>query len=85
MPDESETPSGSDGQPTDDELELETYDIDGDGEIGVIDHERARLGLVDARMEEIAEEGGIKGALAEIAHKILDAFDNDSTDDDKDD
>ena len=57
----------------------------GDGEIGVIDHERARLGLVDARMEEIAEEGGIKGALAEVAHKILDVFDNDSDDDDKDD
>jgi hypothetical protein len=33
-------------------------------------------------MEEIAEEGGIKGALAEVAHKILDVFDNDSTDDD---
>ena len=73
-------------QPTDDELELETYDIDHDGEIGVIDHERARLGLVDARMEEIAEEGGIKGVLAEAAHKILDVFDNDGKDkDDADD
>ena len=86
MPDESETSTGATDQPTDDELELETYDIDGDGEIGVIDHERARLGLVDARMEEIAEEGGIKGALAEVAHKILDVFDNDGTDvDDEDD
>ncbi len=85
MPDESETSTGATDQPTDDELELETYDIDGDGEIGVIDHERARLGLVDARMEEIAEEGGIKGALAEVAHKILDVFDNDATDNDDDD
>ena len=86
MPDESETSTGATDQPTDDELELETYDLDHDGEIGVIDHERARLGLVDARMEEIAEEGGIKGALAEVAHKILDVFDNDSRrDDDKDD
>ena len=85
MPDESETSIGATDQPTDDELELETYDIDGDGEIGVIDHERARLGLVDARMEEIAEEGGIKGALAEVAHKILDVFDNDGTDVDDDD
>ena len=51
MPDESETSTGATDQPTDDELELETYDIDHDGEIGVIDHERARLGLVDARME----------------------------------
>ena len=84
MPDETETSTGATDQPTDDELELETYDLDGDGEIGVIDHERARLGLVDARMEEIAEEGGIKGALAEAAHKILDMFDNDGDDGDDD-
>ena len=79
MPDESETPSAAtEGDPTADELELETYDLDRDGEIGVIDHERARLGLVDARMEEIAEDGGIKGALAEAAHKILNKLDNDT-------
>jgi hypothetical protein len=79
MPDESETPTvPSDGEPTAAELELETYDLDRDGEIGVIDHERARLGLVDARLEEIADEGGIKGALAEAAHKVLDKFDNDT-------
>lgn len=79
MPDESETSTGAtEGEPTADELELETYDLDRDGEIGVIDHERARLGLVDARMEEIAEEGGIRGALAEAAHKILDKLDNDT-------
>jgi hypothetical protein len=84
MPDESETTGPTDGEPTADELELETYDLDGDGEIGVIDHERARLGLVDARLEEIADEGGIKGALAEAAHKVLDKFDNDSVDNDDD-
>ncbi len=78
MPDESEISTGpTDDEPTAAELELETYDLDGDGEIGVIDHERARLGLVDARLEEIAEEGGIKGAIAEAAHKVLDKFDND--------
>lgn len=78
MPDESETSTGpTDDEPTADELELETYDLDGDGEIGVIDHERARLGLVDARLEEIAEAGGIKGAIAEAAHKVLDKLDND--------
>ncbi|MEP7113592.1 MAG: hypothetical protein ABI862_10030 [Ilumatobacteraceae bacterium] len=85
MPDESETSTGpTEAEPTADEreLELETYDLDGDGEIGVIDHERARLGLVDARLEEIAEEGGIKGAFAEAAHKVLDKFDNDSPDND---
>ena len=78
MPDESEVSTGPTyDEPTAEELELETYDLDGDGEIGVIDHERARLGLVDARLEEIAEEGGIKGAIAEAAHKVLDKLDND--------
>ena len=78
MPDERETATGpTEHEETPEELELETYDLDGDGEIGVLDHERARLGLVDARLEEIAEEGGIKGAIAEAAHKVLDKFDND--------
>jgi len=36
MPDERETSTGAPDQPTDAELELETYDLDGDGEIGVI-------------------------------------------------
>jgi len=68
-------------EPTDDataaELELETFDLDGDGTISVVEAERARLGLVDARLEEIAAEHGLKGALAEVAHKVLDKFDND--------
>jgi hypothetical protein len=69
-------------EPTDenepqDELDLETYDLDGDGKISAIEAERARLGLVDARLEEIAEEGGVKGAIAEAAHKVVDKLDND--------
>jgi hypothetical protein len=68
-------PSGDDS--TSEELDLETYDLDGDGKISVVEAERARLGLVDARLEEIAEEGGLKGSIAEAAHKVLDKFDND--------
>ena len=68
MADETETP---------DDLDLETYDLDGDGKVSVVEAERARLGLVDARLEEIAEEGGLKGSIAEAAHKVLDKFDND--------
>lgn len=60
-----------------DQTELDAFDADGDGKIGVIDEERARLGVVDARLEEIAEEGGIKGKLADAAHHILDKLDND--------
>ena len=62
---------------TDEELELETFDLDHDGKISIAEQERARLGLIDARLEEIAEEGGIKGKLAGGAHHILDKFDND--------
>ena len=78
MAQDSENSTEQADEPTPQELELETYDLDGDGEIGVIDHERARLGLIDARLEEIAEEGGVKGAIAEAAHKVLDKFDNDT-------
>ena len=78
MTDESETPPGpADDEPTSEELDLETYDLDGDGKISVIEAERARLGLIDARLEEIAEEGGVKGSIAEAAHKVLDKLDND--------
>jgi hypothetical protein len=78
MTDESEATTGSpEDEPTNDELDLETYDLDGDGKISVIEAERARLGLIDARLEEIAEEGGVKGSIAEAAHKVLDKLDND--------
>jgi hypothetical protein len=56
---------------------LEAYDLDEDGKVSVIESERARLGLVDARLEELAEEPGIKGKFAEAAHKVLDKLDND--------
>lgn len=78
MTDENELSTDpTDEDETQDELDLETYDLDGDGQISAIEAERARLGLVDARLEEIAEDGGVKGALAEAAHKVLDKLDND--------
>ena len=78
MSDGSEIPAKTSGDDsTSEELDLETYDLDGDGKISVVEAERARLGLVDARLEEIAEEGGLKGSIAEAAHKVLDKFDND--------
>lgn len=60
-----------------DEAELEAFDADGDGSIGILDEERARLGVVDARLEEISHEDGVKGKLADLAHKVLDKLDND--------
>ncbi len=69
--------SSGDDELTPDEVELEAYDLDGDGKISIVEAERARLGLLDARLEEIAEEGGLKGSLAEAAHKVVDKLDND--------
>lgn len=59
------------------ELNLETFDLDHDGKVSATEDMRARLGLVDARLEEIADEGGVKGKLAEGAHHLLDKLDND--------
>ncbi len=60
-----------------DDVVLGAYDLDGDGKISMVESERARLGLVDARLEEIADEGGIKGKLADAAHHVIDKLDND--------
>ena len=57
--------------------QLEAYDLDGDGKISLIENERARLGIVDARLEQIADEGGVKGAVADAAHRVVDRLDND--------
>jgi hypothetical protein len=64
---------GDDGE----DAALDPYDLDEDGKVSLIEAERGRLGIVDARMEELAEEPGIKGKLAEAAHKVLDELDND--------
>ena len=78
MSDESAISTGpGDEELTPEDAELEALDLNGDGTVSVIELERARLGLIDARLEEIADEGGLKGSVAEVAHKVLDKFDND--------
>lgn len=59
------------------EEQLAAYDLDGDGKISLLENERARLGIIDARLEQIAEEGGVKGAVADAAHHVIDRLDND--------
>ena len=61
----------------DDDAELDPYDLDEDGKVSLIEAERGRLGIVDAHLEELAEQPGIKGKLAQAAHKVLDELDND--------
>ena len=74
-------PVGSPEHLTDEQLE--NYDLDGDGKISLMENERARLGIIDARLEQIAEEGGVKGFIAGAAHHVVDRLDNDETDNDE--
>lgn len=57
--------------------EVEALDLDDDGKVSLVEMGRARIGIVDAKMEELAEHGGITGKLAQVAHHVLDAIDND--------
>lgn len=59
--------------------EVDAYDLDDDGKISLGEMGRAQIGIVDARLEQIAEQDGLTGKLAEAAHKVLDAIDNDET------
>lgn len=59
--------------------EVDAYDLDDDGKISIVEMGRAQIGIVDAHMEELAEHDGVTGKLAEVAHKVLDALDNDET------
>lgn len=68
-------PVGSPEHATDEQLEA--YDLDGDGKISLLENERARLGIIDARLEQIAEGGGVAGAVAGAAHHVIDRLDND--------
>ncbi len=77
MTDENEIAADSSDDDLAPEEEIEPFDLDDDGKVSIIEADRARLGLLDARLEEIAEEGGLKGSLAKAAHKVLDKFDND--------
>ena len=63
--------------PKDKENRLAAYDLDGDGGVAAIEDAQARLGVFDARLEQAAEEGGVKGKIADAAHQLVDKLDND--------
>ncbi len=63
--------------PDDLEVQVDAYDLDDDGKISLVEQERARLGLIDARLEEIAEGDGPMAKIADVAHKVVDRLDND--------
>ena len=56
---------------------LEAFDLDHDGKVSIIEDARVRLGIIDANLEEHAKEPGVKGAIADVAHRALDKLDND--------
>jgi hypothetical protein len=53
------------------------YDLDGDGEVSPVEDARGFLGLADARLEQVANEGGTRGKVAGAAHRLVDRLDND--------
>ncbi len=61
----------------DEAVRLDAYDLDDDGKISLVEDARANLGVVDAQLEALADEPGLKGRLASAAHKITDKLDND--------
>lgn len=78
MPDEPRSDESADDQLKENERgALAAYDLDGDGKISPIEEARAALGVADARLEQVAEEGGIKGKIADAAHHVVDKLDND--------
>jgi hypothetical protein len=78
MTQSDETDQTNDEQPDAfEESALAAYDLDGDGKISPVEELRAGLGIADARLEQVAEEGGVKGKIADVAHHIVDKFDND--------
>jgi len=72
-----ETPVAAETPETEEELDLVSFDLNDDGKISPLEAARQELGLVDARLEEIAKDGGVKGKLAGAAHHVLDKLDND--------
>lgn len=62
---------------SDEELDLVSFDLNDDGKISPLEGARQEIGLIDARLEQIAKEGGVKGAMADAAHHVLDKLDND--------
>ena len=56
---------------------IELYDLDGDGKVSMVESWRSTLGLIDARMQTLAQRDGVLVKLATSAHRLLDRYDND--------
>jgi hypothetical protein len=65
--------------PEEQEAAVAAQDLNDDGKVSIVEELRSDLGVVDARLEAIADEGGVKGKLAKAAHEIVDKLDNDDS------
>ncbi|MGA9277827.1 hypothetical protein [Ilumatobacter sp.] len=74
---EPDTPDAELAELDEDEVQLGAFDLDGDGKVSPVEDARATLGLIDARLEQVAEEGGTIGKIADVAHHVVDRMDND--------
>ena len=70
-------PDPSEDKAADEESFVAAYDLDGDGDVSAVEDARAVLGLADARLEQIAGEGGAMSKIAGAAHRFVDKLDND--------
>jgi len=77
MADDPAPDSTDDDTLDENEVQLGAFDLDGDGKVSTVEDTRATLGLLDARLEQVAHEGGIKGKIADAAHHVVDRLDND--------
>lgn len=78
MTDHDSPPDPADDEEMSDiEVHLAANDLDGDGEVSAVEDARATLGVVDAKLEELEEAGGVKGRIAGAARRITDKLDND--------
>ncbi|MCU1503420.1 MAG: hypothetical protein JWM12_2774 [Ilumatobacteraceae bacterium] len=72
-----EDPHAGDPSAAEEADRVGAYDLNEDGHISPIESARATLGLVDARLEEVAHEPGLKGRIADAVHHVVDKLDND--------
>ena len=59
------------------EAATDALDAAGHHDLGIVAGIETALGVADARLEQVAEEGGLKGKIAEAAHHLVDKLDND--------
>ena len=56
---------------------VEAQDLNEDGKVSIVEELRSDLGVVDARLERLGDDGGVKGKIAKAPHENVDKNEND--------